>query len=213
MITKRLRLTLVLALAAALIAFAPLAQLGAQNAPRLPRRPIALDDILSFRALAGGSLSPNGQWFSYRLSPLQGDSDVVMQVDVRHAGMEVPGRRGRRRRATFSADSAWAAVTISPTRSRGAGQHARAPAEPEQRHARESGERREDDDHQDSDATAFAGEAGGWIAMHRYGATPAAGAGPPRPAPPGRRRGGGARRRRRAARHGAARHATSSCAI
>src|SRR4249920_340733 len=84
---KRMRMTLVLTLAAALIAFAPISRLGAQVAAK---RPIALDDILSFRAIAGGTsspalmlllpvLSPNGQWYAYRMSPLQGDSDVVIR--------------------------------------------------------------------------------------------------------------------------------------
>ena len=52
----RLRLNSLLALAAAFIAFVPL---GAQNAPK---RAMALDDILAFRAIGITSLSANGQW-------------------------------------------------------------------------------------------------------------------------------------------------------
>ncbi len=113
---KRLRLTLVLALAAALIAFAPLSHVGAQNAPAAAKRPIELDDILKFRALSGTALSPNGQWFSYRLAPLQGDSEVVIRsTSGQQEWRFQPGEGGGV--ATFSPDSAWAAITISPTRS------------------------------------------------------------------------------------------------
>ncbi len=75
---KRMRLSAVLALAAAVALLAPL---GAQNAAK---KPIALEDILSFRAIGATSLSTDGQWYSYRLSPLQGDSDVVIKSTSRH---------------------------------------------------------------------------------------------------------------------------------
>jgi hypothetical protein len=75
---KRVRIAMVLALTAALVALAPLSgpTLGAQNAAK---RPMALDDILSFRAIGATSLAPNGQWFSYRLAPLQGDAETVVR--------------------------------------------------------------------------------------------------------------------------------------
>ena len=103
--------------------------------------------------------SPNGQWFAYRLSPLQGDSEVVIRSDVRRQGDEVPGRRRRRRRGRRSRDdSAWAAITMSPTRQRGAGEHARATAESEQRDDRESRDRRQGHDVPKIRRFAFAGE-------------------------------------------------------
>ena len=109
---KRLRLTLVLAMTAALVAFAPLAQLDAQNAAK---RPIELDDILSFRALSGSALSPNGQWYSYRLAPLQGDSETVIRSTSGTQEWKFPVGEGGGV-AAFSADSAWAVVTVAPTR-------------------------------------------------------------------------------------------------
>src|SRR5215510_14960475 len=57
----------------AAIAFAPL---GAQNAPK---RAMDLEDILAFRAIGTSALSKNGQWFAYRMSPLQGDSEVILR--------------------------------------------------------------------------------------------------------------------------------------
>jgi len=171
---KRARLTFVLALAAALVAIAPLGPLDAQNAPAAAKRPIALDDILSFRAMAGQSLSPNGQWLAYRLSPLQGDSEVVIRSTSGAQEWKFAVGDGGAI-ATFSADSAWAALTIAPTRSQ-AQANTRA-GRPNQNSVTlvnlANGEK----------TTiakirrfTFAGEAGGWVAMHRYGATAAGGA-------------------------------------
>ena len=183
---KRVRLTLVLTLAAALIAFAPISHLGAQVAAK---RPIALDDILSFRAIAGGSLSPNGQWYAYRLSPLQGDSDVVIKSTSGTQEWKFPVGEGGAT-ATFSADSAWAAVTISPTRS--VAQANTAARRPNQNNVTlvnlATGEKTTINKIQTS---RFSGEAGGWVAMHRYAPTPAGGAAPAA-APAGGGRAGGA---------------------
>jgi hypothetical protein len=127
---KRQRLTLVAALAAAFIAFAPR---GAQNAAK---KPIELQDILSIRAIGATSLSTNGQWYSYRLAPLQGDSDVIVKStaagapDMKFAAVRPAVAR------TFSADSTWAGITV--TRRAEALANTRAAAEPEQRHAGES---------------------------------------------------------------------------
>jgi hypothetical protein len=128
---KRIRLTLVLTLAAALIAFAPIFPSVRQVAAK---RPIALTTSSASGPIAGGSLSPNGQWYAYRLSPLQGDSRRGHSVDVGHAGMEVSSRRGRGDRHILSGfrqgrrhDFANPPVPRKQT--------PRAPAQPEQRHA------------------------------------------------------------------------------
>jgi hypothetical protein len=160
--------------------------LGAQN---VAKRPLALDDILSFRAMGAASLSANGQWFSYRLSPLRGDSDVVIRSTSGQQEWKFPVGQGGGGAATFSADSAFAALTIAPTRSQAeANTRARRPNQNSVTLVNlANGEkttiakiRR----------VAFAGEAGGWAAMHRYGATPA-GAAAPAEGGRGGRRGGG----------------------
>jgi dipeptidyl aminopeptidase/acylaminoacyl peptidase len=176
---KRQRLTLVAALAAALIAFAPL---GAQNAAK---KPIELQDILSIRAIGATALSANGQWYSYRLAPLQGDSDVIVKSttagaqDMKFAVGEAGGGA-----ATFSGDSTWAGITVAPKRAEAqANTRARRPNQNSVTLVNlASGEK----------TTvakirrfAFAGETGGWVALHRYGATAATGAGPAVPAPGG----------------------------
>ena len=176
---KRHRLTHLAVLAAALIAFAPL---GAQNAAK---KPIELQDILSFRAIGITSLSSNGQWYSYRLSPLQGDSEVIVKSTAAGAQeTKFAVGEGGGGAATFSPDATWAGITIAPKRTEAqANTRARRPNQNSVTLVNlTSGEK----------TTiakirrfAFAGEAGGWVALHRYGATPATGAGPAVPAPGG----------------------------
>ena len=181
---KRLRLNLVLALTAALVVFAPL---GAQNAPK---KPIALEDILSFRAIGVTSLSANGQWYSYRLAPLQGDSDVVIKSTSGAQEMKFDVGETGGGAATFSGDSAWAGITIAPKRTEAqANTRARRPNQNSVTLVNlANGEK----------TTAakirrftFAGEAGGWVALHRYGATPATGGGAAAPPAAAPARGGG----------------------
>jgi dipeptidyl aminopeptidase/acylaminoacyl peptidase len=185
---KRLRLTLVLALTAALVAFAPLSRLDAQNAAK---RPIELDDILSFRALSGSALSNNGQWYSYRLAPLQGDVETVIRSTSGTQEWKFPvGENGGI--ASFSADSAWAIVTVSPTRSQAqANTTARRPNQNNVTLVNlANGEKTTI---QKIQRAVFSGEAGGWVALHRYPPTPAGGAAPAAaPAAPAGGRGGAA---------------------
>jgi hypothetical protein len=195
---KRLRLPLMLALAATLVVLVPL---GAQNAPA-PQQPSAakrgfeLDDILSFRALGAGSLSPNGQWYSYSLAPLRGDREVIIRSTSGSQEWKFQvGETGSG--ATFSDDGMWAALTVAPTRAQAqANTRARRPNQNSVTVVNLSnGEKTTIDKIQ---RFSFAGEAGGWIALHRYGpqaagagpALPAPG-GPPVPPPPGGGRGGG----------------------
>jgi dipeptidyl aminopeptidase/acylaminoacyl peptidase len=167
---KSLRLKTMLAIAAAIIAFAPL---GAQNAPK---KPLQLQDILSFRAIGITSLSSNGQWYSYRLAPLQGDSEVVIKSTSGTSEWKFPVGEAGGGAATFSADATWAGITIAPKRTEAqANTRARRPNQNSVTLVNlANGEK----------TTvakirrfAFAGEAGGWVAMHRYGATPATGGG------------------------------------
>ena len=110
---KRLRLSAVLMLVIAIVAFVPMA---AQNAPTTAKRAMDLEDILAFRAMNATSLSPNGQWVAYRLAPLEGDSEVIVKGTAPGAKeMKFPvGENGGA--FTFSQDSAWIAITTQPTR-------------------------------------------------------------------------------------------------
>ena len=166
-----------LVLLVALVAFVPI---GAQapsdvtqdalsDSRRAPaKRAFDLEDILAFRAIGTTSLSTNGQWVAYRLSPLQGDSDVVVRATSGDKEMTFPVGEGAGGAATFSGDSNWIAITTSLTRKEAeAARRARRPVQnsvtivnlatgdkvsiPKIRRFE------------------FAGEMGGWIALHRYG--------------------------------------------
>jgi dipeptidyl aminopeptidase/acylaminoacyl peptidase len=160
-----------------------LVPLAAQQAT--DKRPIALGDILSFRAMSTNTLSNDGRWFAYRVAPLEGDSEVVIRSTT--GGQEYKFEVGQGGTPmSFSDDSEWFAVGTSLTRAEAeAARRARRPVQnstlivnlatgdkitvPKIRRF------------------SFSGEMGGWIALHRYGAdaTPAAGSG-------GGGRGGGA---------------------
>ncbi len=107
---KRLRPSAVLVLLVALVAFVPI---GAQTPAK---RAFDLEDILAFRALGVTTLSANGQWVAYRLSPLQGDSEVVVRSTSGDKEMRFPVGEGAGGAATFSADSTWIAITTALTR-------------------------------------------------------------------------------------------------
>ena len=99
------------------------AALAAQDRPAAPAspaapRPIALQDILAWKSIGGAELSPDGAWFMYRLSPLEGESEtVIRQVsgtkEYRFPVGEAP-RFGSGPRTGFSADSRWAAFLAYP---------------------------------------------------------------------------------------------------
>jgi dipeptidyl aminopeptidase/acylaminoacyl peptidase len=181
---KSHRLTVRLALVVALLAFVPLA---AQN---VPKRALELDDILSFRALGATAFSPNGQWFAYRLSPLQGDSEVTLRATSGATEHKFPVGQGGGGAVAFSEDSAWAAITIAPTR-REAQANTRA-RRPNQNNVTivslATGEKTTVPKIR---RYVFNGEMGGWIAMHRY--APVAAGAAAAPAPGGGRGGRGGR--------------------
>lgn len=167
---KRMRTRAVLALPLVFVValFVPA---SAQNATK---RSMALDDILSFRAMTTTSLSPDGKWFAYRVAPLEGDSDVIVRSTSGAQEWKFPAGEGAGP-MSFSDDSMWFAMATSLTRAEA--ETARRARRPIQTSALivnlSTGDkvsvpkiRR----------FAFSGEAGGWIAMHRYGPDAAAGA-------------------------------------
>ena len=86
-------------------------------APAAPR-PIALLDILAWKSIGAAELSPDGRWFMYRLSPLEGESEVVLREvkgtkEHRFPIGEAP-RFGGSLGKGFSADSKWAAFFSYP---------------------------------------------------------------------------------------------------
>lgn len=170
---KRLRRRALFVLPLAFVA-AVLVPLSAQNTAK---RPMDLGDILSFRAMTTTAMSSDGKWFAYRVAPLQGDSEVIVRSTAGGQEYKFPVGEGAGP-MTFSDDSQWMSMAVSLTRAEAeAARRARRPVQtsalivnlatgdkvsiPKIRRF------------------AFAGEMGGWIALHRYGADAAAGAAAP----------------------------------
>src|SRR5687768_12599441 len=127
---KSRRPQLLLAIAALVIVplFGPAASMQ-----QAPKRPIEVEDVVSWKSLGSTVLSTDGQWFGYRLAPQEGDAEVVVRAvrsdkTMRFPIGEVPaggggtggGRGGAAGGATsalaFSDDGKWAAFTTYPTR-------------------------------------------------------------------------------------------------
>ena len=179
---KRLRTPAVLTLLVALIALAPI---DAQNGAK---RAFELDDILAFRAMGLPQLSTNGQWLTYRLAPLEGDAEAFLRSTQSDKEMKFAAGQGGGA-VTFSDNSKWAVVTISPTRTQAqANTRARRPNQNSVTIVNlESG----------AQVTvpkirriAFNGEMSTWIALDRYPPEAAGGAGAAGAAGAGGRGGG-----------------------
>lgn len=176
---KSIRSAVVSAFLGALIcAAAPMAQTG---------RPMELADILAWKSIALTVVSNDGRFFAYRQSPVQGDSDIVIRSldsenEWRFAIGETPqpaGPGGPQAPAdtppaptlAFSSDSKWAAFTVYPTRAEAA--RLRRQRRPLQNSVRivnlASGT---SIDVAKVKRFEFAGDRGGWIALHRYGPEP-----------------------------------------
>ncbi len=151
------------------------------GAPSSPR-PIELQDILDWKRITGGVLSDDGRWFAYRLSPTEGNSHLVVRSTVDDTEHRFPigevagGGFGGSSGLDFSDDSRWVAFTIYPTVEEGKQEgRQRQPARNKVGLLDLStGEMTEIEDVR---AFAFAGERGGWIAMHRYPPAAATGGG------------------------------------
>ncbi len=182
---NRLRTSAVLAVMVAFVAFAPLG-IEAQNAPK---RPFALDDILAFRALGPTQLSPDGQWVGYRLSPLQGDTELVLKATNGTQEHKFPVGQGGGA-LSFSDDSKWAAITVAPSRRESlANTRARRPNQNSVTIVNlASGEKTT---FPKIRRAVFNGDMANWVVLDRYPAT-AAGAPAPAAAAGGRGRAGGA---------------------
>ena len=137
-------------------------------------RPIGLQDILGWKRIVGPTLSKDGAWFAHRLSPGEGNSELVVRStadDTEHR-FQVGERGGT---VVFSDDSRWLAFAITPTKEesdkpRGQGAPARNKVGILELSTGEMAEVEE------VQSFAFAGERGGWIALRRYPASVAGGA-------------------------------------
>lgn len=155
----------------------PLVPLAARQADAT-KRPMDIEDVIAYRALGATMLSPDGQWLAYRMSPTQGDSDVTLRSTASDKEITLPVGQGSFGTMAFSEDSKWFAVATAPLKK---------DADAARRANRPAGQagvtlvNLATGDKKDIAKVrrfAFNGEAGGWIALHRFGADPATGSGP-----------------------------------
>ncbi len=119
----RLRFLFALALSALPSFFASAAPEGAGTAP------LQLADILAWKRIQVPTVSPDGHWFAYRLSPNDGDSEIVVRHlqtgkeqrfpigELPRTDATVPPAAGvaAARDLAFSENSQWLAFQVHPT--------------------------------------------------------------------------------------------------
>jgi dipeptidyl aminopeptidase/acylaminoacyl peptidase len=81
--------------------------------PQAPR-PIGLLDILAWKSITSMALSADGQWFAYRLSPLEGESEVIVRQTKGEKEYKFPAGESRMGEVAFSEDAKFCAFTIYP---------------------------------------------------------------------------------------------------
>ncbi len=172
----------------------PAAQAAPAAAPQKPEaapatpagpRPMELADIIAWRNVGATAFSDDGRWIAYRMSPMEGDSEVfvkatdggkvytfpVGEAPSMGGGPGGPGEGGPPPATLrFSEDSKWVAFMVYPTRAEG--QRLRRQRRPIQAKLQlldlASGK---DVTIENIRRFAFAGESGGWVAIAKAPAT------------------------------------------
>jgi acetyl esterase/lipase len=186
------RLTLITTLAIVWVALSmqPATQAAAPQGPKTPpeaaqaggttsaARAMELADILAWKSAAMTLLSTDGRWLAYRLSPLDGDSEVVVRQTQGDKEYRFPvgDARGTPGQMAISEDSKWVAFSVAPTKKEAAQlRRTRRPAQNKITLLNLA----------DGSTTtvekiqrfAFSGEKAAWVAMKKYGADAPAGGG------------------------------------
>ena len=177
-----------------------LLQLAVLNAlGQTQQRPIELGDIMAWKGINATALSENGEWFGYRIGPLEGDSEVVIRQtkgdkEYKFSIGEIPTPPPNvgpidpssipptGPAVAFSSDGRYAAFTVYPSRTEAA--QLKKQRKPIQNRVGIvnlfTGQKVEVAKVR---RFAFSGESAGWIALHKYGpevpAGPGAASGPP----------------------------------
>jgi dipeptidyl aminopeptidase/acylaminoacyl peptidase len=152
-------------------------------APQTPRA-IELPDILAWKRASSGVVSNDGQFFAHKVMPNEGDGEVVLRrlkdgKEWRFPVGEAPAFGGD---MAFSDDGKWFAFTVYPTFKEAKKlRKDRKPLHNKVTLVNLSNEQKTE--FEKTRRFAFAGEAGGWIALHKYGAEAGPG-GAPAGAPP-----------------------------
>ena len=83
-------------------------------APSTPR-PIGYLDILAWKSISSNAVSTDGQWFGYRLSPIEGDGEVIIRQTRGAKEYKFPAGESRMGQIAFSDDAKFAAFMTYPT--------------------------------------------------------------------------------------------------
>jgi len=80
-------------------------------------RPIGYLDIMAWKSISSTALSTNGEWFGYRLSPAEGDGEVIIRQTRGTKEYKFPAGQSRTGQVAFSDDAKFAAFMTYPTAS------------------------------------------------------------------------------------------------
>ena len=117
-----LAIFLALAMAAILVAAPQQAAKPAAQAPAAPKapavaaapRPIGLMDIFTWRMMTFTSLSADGKWLAYRLTPAEGDGEVIFKQTQGTKEYKFPAGEGRMGFVGMSRDARYGAFIVNP---------------------------------------------------------------------------------------------------
>ena len=75
-----------------------------------------IEDILAWKSIRSSALSIDGHWFAYRLTPQEGDGEVIIMKTDEEKKYSFPGGEatGYAQDIVFSEDSRWVVFTIYP---------------------------------------------------------------------------------------------------
>ncbi len=152
--------------------------------PARPKAPMTLADVLAWQNITTTVLSNDGKWLAYRLSPTQGDAEIVVrqtQGDKAYRfGCGESGGDG----LAFSGDSRWAVFLVAPTRKESA-QLKKQHKPLQNKVALVDLSTGQDTQMAKVRRAAFSGGTGAWAAFQKYAAEPPSGAPPAAPGGPG----------------------------
>jgi dipeptidyl aminopeptidase/acylaminoacyl peptidase len=92
--------------------------LSEENVPKVPRPLEEIQDILAWKSIRSPTISNDGLWFAYRLSPQEGDGEVIIRKTKEEKEYTFPAGEavGFSQDIVFSEDSKWVAFTVYPKR-------------------------------------------------------------------------------------------------
>jgi dipeptidyl aminopeptidase/acylaminoacyl peptidase len=76
-------------------------------------KPLSIADTDIWRSIRGAALSNDGKWFAHRVSPAEGNGEVILRSNAVNKETRFPGGGGTGK-LQFSFDSKWLAFTVSP---------------------------------------------------------------------------------------------------